>query len=341
MNIKSLALKKTDNIELESIDLIQTEQALRALIPSYPKMLDKRIQRSLDYFSLEFIHVAKVAFLASNSKEYSMSSVRVNFELKILDNTHFLLTKTPSDIWGKALTEPLTSSLYFIAPGLGHGLRINGSLRCEKTNLIFNIEQVYFHCARAAARAELWLAKTIPRINESNIIQHSPFLLLKTMNSERRTEISPRGDEPGFVKVISKDTLLLPERPGNKIAVSLRNIIICPDIELLFIVPNSNKTINITGTAKVISDQALLGQCMVKGKMPKTGILIEIKSSHFQRDLTLAESDLWNDRDAIDKASITSFSKALSAHINGTGLLGKATNAIVGAVVKHDMKHLY
>jgi hypothetical protein len=270
-----------------------------------------------------------------------MRAISVNSDLKVLNNTLFRINDIQNDHSEDTKHETLNASLYFMVPGLGHGLRINGSLCSDKTNQIFKIEQVYFHCARAAARAELWLPNTAPLIDKHNIIQQSPFLLLKTINSEGKTEVSPRGDKAGFIKVLSDQTLLLPERPGNKIAVSLRNILECSKVELLLLVPCSNKTLNIKGTAIATSDQTRLNQCTVNGKTPKVGILIEIESSQFSNDKALKASELWDNKNAVEKNSVTSFSKALSSHINGIGLLGKATNIIVGAHVKHDMQNLY
>lgn len=337
MNTTHLNQKRSELFQ--SVEKISNEKELRSFISNYPKMLDKRIQTSLDHFSLEFIEVAKVAFLGTNSDESMMMPLCINSDITTQSNTQFRLSKSLNI--KASSTKDLNASLYYMAPGLGHGLRINGTIHEETDSLIFSIKAVYFHCARAAARADLWNALESPDIKEENIIQHSPFLLLKTMNAEGKTELSPRGDEAGFIKAISKKTIILPERPGNKIAVSLRNILSCPTIELLFLVPQSNKTLNVKGVAQVISDQKLLAQCAVNGKTPKTGVLIHIESSQFNTALAIDHSGIWDKQNAVEKNSITSFSKALSAHINGTGLLGKTTSAIVGAVVRHDMKNLY
>lgn len=322
-----------------SVKGISNEKELRTFIPHYPKILDKRIQTTLDYFSLEFIQVATIAFLAMNSSDDVLTPLHINSDIKIQSNTQLRLNSSLSEHTQQNSTS--NASLYFMASGLGHGLRINGFIRKHEQQLTFQIEAVYFHCARAAARADIWNASKSQTITEENILHYSPFALLKTMNIEGKTELSPRGDSAGFVKALSKNTLVLPERPGNKIAVSLRNILTCSCIELLFLVPNSNQMLNIKGTAKVIVDQTLLEKFAMNGKKPKTGILIKIEESQFKYSVTLEKSGMWETKNNVEKSSITSFSKALSSHINGTGLLGKTTNLIVDAVVKHDMKHLY
>jgi hypothetical protein len=312
---------------------------------AYPKVLDKRIQHTLDHLSIEFIQVSQVVFLASSLEQNRMFALKVNQGgLSIRDQHHFSFpkTKTSSPLFDDH--SDVYVSLYFIAKDIGHGLRVNGTINTRDTDTYFiNIEQVYFHCARAVARSELWLDKNRKKpepLNKDNFIKHAPFLLLKTLNHLGKTELSPRGDKSGFVKNLNTNTMLLPERPGNKIATSLRNIIHNPKIELLFLVPFSNKTLNILGRAKVITDQSLLRQCSVNGKVPKLGILIEIESSFLKSDTTIDESQIWS-QEKTAKPNITSFSKALSVHINGEGFLGKVTNIIVDVQVKHDMRNLY
>lgn len=329
----------------ETIRGITSDKNLRQIISNYPKMLDKRIQNTLDHLSIEFIDVSQLVILAFSGKQNRMLPLKVGqVGLSIRDKQHFSFPKTKASSLIFDDHSPLYASLYFIAKGLGHGLRINGYIIDTDTNTyLFKIEQVYFHCARAAARSELWSNEVqikSENLNKDNFIEHAPFLLLKTLNKKGETELSPRGDNAGFVKFINSNTLLLPERPGNKIAVSLRNIILQPTIELLFMVPSSDQTLSILGVAKVINDKQLLKQCTVNGKIPKLGTLIQIKSTCLQSHKAINESQIWVQENT-PKPSITSFSKALSAHINGEGLVGKATNVIVDIVVKHDMKNLY
>jgi len=334
-----------NNLSHDYLAEIESEQALRKIISGYPKMLDKRIQRALDPFSIEFIEVSKVAVLATASKHNVMFVLQCKPDkLGIVDDQHFAVNKVSESNLSPGDAYPLQASLFFMVPGIGHALRINGCLKPSKNEAyIFTITQAYFHCARAVARSDFWTPKARPSSNLEidNVVSRSSYLLLKTLNADGQTEISPRGDEAGFVKQLSPTTLLIPERPGNKIAVSLRNIISCPELELLFMVPGENHTMNVKGLAKVISDREILEQCAVKGKIPKTGILVNVQSSQFQLDPVLESENIWDTRSAISKHSITAFPKALSAHINGTGMLGKATATIVGAVVKHDMKNLY
>lgn len=69
------------------------------------------------------------------------------------------------------------------------------------------------------------------------LIERSPFMCLATADAEGNCDVSPRGDPPGFVRILDDTTLLMPERPGNRLADSLRNIVHNPHVGLLFIIP--------------------------------------------------------------------------------------------------------
>ena len=60
-----------------------------------------------------------------------------------------------------------------------------------------------------------------------NFLARSPFLILAT-NNETGSDASPRGDAPGFIKILDDATVLMPEHPGNRLADSLTNIVANP-----------------------------------------------------------------------------------------------------------------
>ena len=324
---------------------VKSETALRHIIPSAPALLDKRIQPTLDFFSLEFINQACVVILGASFSN-SMTPLIYKTNVKVENETQFILDDLPENYQLSPNKPNCYASLFFMVPGIGHSLRVNGTLKAINTHEgKFTIEGVYFHCARAAARSNLFGESKTDylqrKITQQSIINLSPYGLLKTHNAQGKTEISPRGDESGFIKTINANTLFLPERPGNKVAVSLRNIINNPNIELLLILPDTGYTLNICGQAQVTTDPSLLSMSNINGKQAKVGIVIEVTAKQFQLNERLATSGLWDSKHYVDKKTLTPFSKALSSHMNGTGLMGKATTLVVDAIVKHDMKNLY
>ena len=71
--------------------------------------------------------------------------------------------------------------------------------------------------------ARLVEAKILDHLDEqaSAFLTASPFLLLSTSGADGRIDVSPRGDEPGFVRIEDPRTIVLPERNGNNLAFSL------------------------------------------------------------------------------------------------------------------------
>jgi predicted pyridoxine 5'-phosphate oxidase superfamily flavin-nucleotide-binding protein len=325
---------------------ILSDLQLRKIIPTHASLLDKRIQPTLDFFSSEYMNKACIAILGSSSHDIPMIPICYQSSFTIKDDTHIELDNLNFNNVINTNKQPCHASLFIIVPGIGHSLRINGELNIiNSQQAIFNIKGVYFHCSRASVRSDFWKPRSINQqvnlITEDNIISQSPYALLKTQNTIGKTEISPRGDEIGFIKVLNNTTLFMPERPGNKVAVSLRNIIECPAVELLFMVPGSAYTLNVKGQAYVSTQPELLSMSQINNKLPKTGIIIKVDSKQFQFNNSINHSGLWDEDKAVDKNSLTSFSKALSSHMNGIGLMGMATSAVVAGIVKHDLKNLY
>lgn len=137
-------------------------------------------------------------------------------------------------------------------------------------------------------------------------IELSPFVCLATSDREGRCDVSPRGDPAGFVRVLDDHTLLVPERPGNRIADSLRNILANPRVGLLFIVPGVSETMRVNGRATLTTDAELLAPSTVEGKAPKLGILVDIEEAYTQCSKAFIRSDFWNSERHLDRAALPS-----------------------------------
>jgi uncharacterized protein len=140
------------------------------------------------------------------------------------------------------------------------------------------------------------LSKIADRLNPltNAYIERSPFICVATSNANGDCDVSPRGDPPGFVRILDDQTLLIPERPGNKIADTLRNILHNPRIGILFIVPGVGDTFRVNGHATLIDDAELLAPSAIEGKVPKLGIKVAIHEAYTQCPKAFKRSDLWN-----------------------------------------------
>ena len=168
--------------------------------------------------------------------------------------------------------------------------------------------------------SELVCAKIADRLNHltRQLIDRSPFLCLATADETGSCDVSPRGDPSGFVRILDDATLLLPERPGNRIADSLRNILRNPHVALLFFVPGVGDTFRVNGRATLTTDAALLAPCAVEGKVPKLGILVDIEAAYTQCSKALLRSRLWDPARFVDRSELPTCGQIHAALRGGT-----------------------
>lgn len=154
--------------------------------------------------------------------------------------------------------------------------------------------------------AALTCAKISDRLNAMTrlFVERSPFVCIATSDPSGRCDLSPRGDPVGFVRILDDRTLLVPERPGNRIADSLRNMLANPHVGLLFFVPGVTDTFRVNGRATVTVDDELLAPCAVEGKVPLLGILVDIDEAYTQCSKAFLRSHLWDPARHIDPSSM-------------------------------------
>ncbi|MBI2481640.1 MAG: pyridoxamine 5'-phosphate oxidase family protein [Planctomycetia bacterium] len=144
--------------------------------------------------------------------------------------------------------------------------------------------------------SELVIKKQLSALDEHmrTFIAESPLLLLGTVDRHGRCDVSPRGDLPCVAKVLDARTLLLAERPGNRLADSLRNILETGRVGMLFTIPGQGETLRVNGRACVFRDSELLATMSVNGKQPVVGIGIEVEECYLQCAKALIRSKLWD-----------------------------------------------
>lgn len=125
------------------------------------------------------------------------------------------------------------------------------------------------------------------------LIELSPFAALATIGPEG-IDCSPRGDQPGFVRIHDDETLMMPDRRGNNRIDSLRNIVRDPRCAFLFLLPGSGTTFRANGRAQLSIDPALLESFAVDGKPPRSVIVMKIDELYFQCARAIIRSELWN-----------------------------------------------
>jgi uncharacterized protein len=137
-------------------------------------------------------------------------------------------------------------------------------------------------------------------------IERSPFVCVATGRPDGGLDVSPRGDPAGFVRILDERTLLIPDRPGNKLADTLTNLLVDPRIALLFLIPGVGDSFRVNGRATVVDDAELLAGSIVDGKAPRLGIVVAVEEAYTQCSKALIRSDLWNPERHVDRSELPS-----------------------------------
>jgi hypothetical protein len=124
-------------------------------------------------------------------------------------------------------------------------------------------------------------------------LKRCPFALIGTTTADGTVEVSPKGDEPGFIRVEDPKTLLIPERVGNNLAFGLSNIVATGRIGLLALVPATGETLRISGTAEVFDDPELVKSLSSLGKPALLATRVHIKHCFFHCARSVLRSNLW------------------------------------------------
>ena len=142
----------------------------------------------------------------------------------------------------------------------------------KKDHVISSVEALRAHYGTPSTIAR---DKVLAQLDEHccRFITHSPFLILSSVDLSGNMDTSPRGDKAGFVQVRDAQTLMIPDRMGNKRLDSLQNIVTNPGVGLLFLVPGVNETLRVNGTAEISTDPSLLERFKVRDRLPVSVIL--------------------------------------------------------------------
>ena len=125
-------------------------------------------------------------------------------------------------------------------------------------------------------------------------IELSPFIVMATSHPDGLADASPKGDFPGFVKVLDDYNIAIPDRPGNNRLDSMENLLANPAIGLIFFIPGVNETLRINGTVEIRDDADLMKRFEVNSKLPKTIFVVSVKEVYLHCAKALMRSNLWS-----------------------------------------------
>jgi PPOX class probable FMN-dependent enzyme len=134
------------------------------------------------------------------------------------------------------------------------------------------------------------------RLNElaQAFIHQSPLLFLSTIDSAGRPTVSPKGDSPGFVRVESPTALLIPERKGNRLLMTLQNLLRNDHLGLLFVVPRTHESLRVHGTGSLLVDDELCRSFTSRGRPALLVLRVEVTECFFHCGKAFLRSEFWN-----------------------------------------------
>ena len=153
--------------------------------------------------------------------------------------------------------------------------------------------------------SERAIKKESPFIDERSreFIAHAPFLLLATSDATGRCDVSPKGDAPGFVRVLDERHLVIPDRPGNKRLDGLRNLLANPHV----------------GRAAIVRDDDVLESLAAKGKRPLVAIGVEVEECFLHCPKAFRRSQLWEPEAWPDRSVLPSMACVLYEKLQPEG----------------------
>lgn len=165
----------------------------------------------------------------------------------------------------------------------------------------------------------LAVQKCIPQLDKHcrEFIANAPFLCLGTQSATGKADVSPRGDPPGFVKVIDEQTVAIPDRPGNNRLDSLSNILANPAVGLLFMIPGFDDTLRINGTARITTDPTLLADMAVKDRAPRIAIVVTVTEAYMHCAKAFRRSRLWDPEARQDRGTMPTLAQIILDQTTG------------------------
>jgi hypothetical protein len=223
-------------------------------------------------------------------------------------------------------------SLVFLLPGMGETVRLNGLLTSGGE---VEVDEAFVHCGRCVLRAGLWDGPRAPAAAPSDVagfLAASPFLAVSSWDAEGRGDTSPRGDHPGFVRVLDDSTLAVPDRRGNGRTDTFHNVLSCERVSLAAVVPGHDALLHVDGTAWVTDDADLLRTMPVGVTVPHAALIVRMRHAEIRPNAVVPL--LWDRSSQVDRAALPHLMRLAAGHLasNQAGALRAVGRGLAGAL---------
>ncbi|MEU9957108.1 2Fe-2S iron-sulfur cluster-binding protein [Streptomyces sp. NPDC050982] len=226
-------------------------------------------------------------------------------------------------------------SFFFLLPGVGEILRVNGSVAARKgAETTVDIAEAYVHCAQAVLRSRLWQPPApagppapaepvaefegdgpLYRPGVAEFLAAAPFLALSTWDSSGGSDTSPRGDRQEVARILDGRTLVVPDRKGNKRADTLHNLLRDDRLSFAALVPGRTGVLHVRGRGAITDDPALLETMALRGMPPHLALLIDVEHAEVTANDAVARSRLWIPGAHVDRGTVPDLMALAGEHL--------------------------
>jgi PPOX class probable FMN-dependent enzyme len=168
-------------------------------------------------------------------------------------------------------------------------------------------------------------------------VARSPFVIVASADGAGELDVSPKGDPPGFVRILDDSTLAIPERPGNRRADTFSNVLENPNVALIFLVPGRPETLRVSGTALIARDRWLCDEMAIAGKAPAFALVVRIREVSLHCAKCVIRSRLWDPRHWPGLEGMPTFAQAIVAQAR----LDKTPAEVQAFLDKDQRERLY
>ncbi|MFT5530158.1 MAG: PPOX class probable FMN-dependent enzyme [Candidatus Poriferisodalaceae bacterium] len=169
-------------------------------------------------------------------------------------------------------------------------------------------------------------------------IERSPFVVISSIDSSGKMDLSPKGDPPGFVRILDDRTLAVPDRPGNRRLDTLQNVIERPEVGMMFVVPGRGEVVRVAGTGQIVTDPELLSTMAVAERPPVLALVISIDEVMFHCGKSVIRSKLWSSDEWPDIDGLASYAECLADQTDSDETVGQMETRFA---TWHDGNELY
>jgi uncharacterized protein len=164
-----------------------------------------------------------------------------------------------------------------------------------------------------------------------NFIARSPLVMVSSIDPGRGMDVSPRGDPPGFVKILDEHHLAIPDRPGNNRLDTIENLFANPNVGLLFMIPGIAEVLRINGTARLTCAQPLLESMAANGKLPKLAVVVKVTEVFLHCARAFMRARLWSDDYRLERNQLPTLGRMIVEQGRPAGLTVEAADARIDA----------